>query len=273
MSFKEYIESDELPLKGLRFLVTRKEKKISSVTKILKSKGASVLVTPMTEIVPPRSWDLFDETVIRAEKIDWAVFTSSNGVSGCLNRIKKLEYSPSKIFSKMRIACVGKSTARELVENEIVPDLIPDQFQSEGLIYALKKFELRKKIFWLIQAESPRELLIKELEKQRSEIIFTPVYRNVPISRDYEFLINELKQCKLDWVLFTSPSAVKIFQKILPKGFWISLSNAPRIACLGQITAEAVKSFGWKVEAKPDVQDFENLVQKICEINSKEINF
>ena len=33
--------------------------------------------------------------------------------------------------------------------------------------------------------------------------------------KDYKFLINELKQSKLDWILFTSPSAVKIFQKII----------------------------------------------------------
>ena len=269
MTFRKYMPSDKLPLAGLRFLVTRKDNKASSVTKMLCSRGASVLVTPMAQIVSPESWELFDKTIPRAEKIDWAVFTSCNGVSECIKRLKELEYSPSKIFSKMKIACVGQSTARILVENGIVPDLIPEHFQTEGLISALKKYELREKTFWLIQAESPRELLIKELKKQRSEVIFTPVYRNIRILRDYEFLINELKQSKLDWILFASPSAVKFFQKILPSGFWLSLSNIPKIGCLGQITAEAVKNFGWKVEAKPDVQDFEHLVQKICEMNLK----
>ena len=259
--------SDKLPLSGLRFLVTRKDNKVSSVSNLLKSNGASVLVTPMAQIVSPESWEIFDKTVTRAEKIDWAVFTSCNGVSECLKRLEELEYSPSKIFSKMRIACVGQSTAKRLVENGILPDLIPKNFQSEGLISALKKYELQKKTFWLIQAESPRELLIKELKKQRSKVIFTPVYRNIPILGDYKFLINELKQSKLDWVLFASPSAVKIFQKILPKGFWFGLPNIPKIGCLGRITAEAVRNIGWKVDAKPDVQDFEHLVQKICDMN------
>ena len=101
---------------------------------MLKSNGASVLVTPMAQIVSPESWESFDKTVHKAEKIDWAVFTSFNGVSECLKRLDKLEYSPSKIFSKMRIACLGQSTAKRLVENGIVPDLIPEHFQTEGLI-------------------------------------------------------------------------------------------------------------------------------------------
>ena len=272
MTLKKQIYSGELPLAGIRFLVTRKDNKSSSVAKLLKSKGASVLVTPMTKIVPPVSWDSFDKAVSRAEDIDWAVFTSCNGVSGCLKRLKELEYSPSKIFSKMRIACIGQSTARRLIENGIIPDLIPEHFQTEGLITALKKYQLQKKIFWLIQAESPRELLIKELKKLNSKIIFTPVYKNVQILRDYEFLINELKQTKLDWILFASPSAVRVFQKILPTGFWFGLSSVPKIGCLGKITAEEVKSLGWKVQAKPDVQDFEHLVKEICEMNLKNTN-
>ncbi|MEC8981873.1 MAG: uroporphyrinogen-III synthase, partial [SAR324 cluster bacterium] len=70
-----------------------------------------------------------------------------------------------------------------------------------------------------------------------------------------------------DWILFASPSAVQNFQQILPAGFWLSLTTAPKIACLGEITAAAAKNYGWEVHAKPVIQDFEHLVKKICEIN------
>ena len=41
------------------------------------------------------------------------------------------------------------------------------------------------------------------------------------------------------------------------------------MACLGEITAATVQTYGWEVHAKPEIQDFEHLVQIICEINLK----
>ena len=102
-----------------------------------------------------------------------------------------------------------------------------------------------------------------------AQIILTPVYRNVPAAVDYTFLLAELEQQKLDWILFASPSAVQNFHQILPTGFWESLTAEPKIACLGEITANAVKDFGWSVQATPNIQDFEHLVQELCEISSQ----
>ncbi len=266
MKFNKIQRFEERPLAGLRFLVTRKDNNESSVSKLLKSRGASVLVVPMVKIESPESWELFDKTLLTVEKIDWAVFTSRNGADQCIKRLNELKKIPSKIFSKIKIACVGRATAKILINNGIAPDVIPKKFQTEGLIYELKKYELNRKNFWLIQAESPRKFLINELKKQRSNIIFTPVYKTVPIFKNYDFLIDTLKESKLDWVLFGSPSAVKNFSKILPKGLWYRLPNTPKIGCIGQITAKAVKDFGWEVHAKPNVQDFKHLVEKICEL-------
>ncbi len=272
MKLSNFKPSEKFPLAGLRLLVTRQENDETSLTEMLKSKGASVLNTPMTQILPPKSWEQFDKTVLQASNIDWAVFTSSNGVSNCFSRLRDTDFSPSQIFSSIKIACVGRSTSTKLVEKGIIPEVLPEHFQTEGLIYAFKNFDLREKIFWLIQAESPRELLIDFLKIKRSKIISTPVYRNMPVLRDYSFLLDELLQSKLDWILFASPSAVKNFHKILPSGFWYSLLNEPKIGCIGEVTAKTVMSFGWKVKFKPKIQDFHHLVQKLCEINLKNIN-
>ena len=264
--------SENLPLTGLCLLVTRQDSHEFSLGEMLKSKGASVLTTPMYQILPPLSWDQFDRAVSKVSKIDWAVFTSSNGVTNCLSRLKDLDFSPKKIFSTIKIACVGRVTASKLIENGINPDLVPEHFQTEGLISAFTKFDLQEKFFWLIQAESPRKSLIDFLKKKRSKIIFTPVYRNVPVLRDYSFLLDELHQSKLDWILFASPSAVQNFHKILPDGFWYSLSAEPKIGCIGEITATTVMSLGWEVKLKPKIQNFKHLVQALCEINLNSIS-
>ena len=261
------LPSETIPLAGLRILVTRQDTPESSLSEMLKIQGASVITRPMTMILPPTSWALFDKAVKEVSKIDWAVFTSSNGVRHCLSRLKDSGLSPKLIFSTLKIACVGQATASTLAEYEIIPELVPEHFQSEGLLSAFKQYDLNHKKCWLIQAESPREILANALEKQGAQVVSTPVYRNVPAESDSTFLLKELEHNKLDWILFASPSAVQNFQQVIPAGFWQSLTTRPKIACLGDVTATAVLSYGWEVHAKPEIQDFDHLVQKICEIN------
>ena len=261
--------SKKSPLAGLRFLVTRQDSPESSLSEILESLGATVLTAPMIKILQPTSWKSFEENVLHASDVDWVIFTSSNGVKYCMTHLNVLDISPQKIFSTIKIACVGHATATALADHELTPLLVPEHFQSEGLVSAFSKYDLHEKRCWLIQAESPREILRHALEKMGAQILLTPVYRNVPSEGDYSFLLSELEQNKLDWILFASPSAVQNFHQVLHDGFWESLPTVPKIACLGEITAAAVRGFGWSVQAQPSIQDFEHLVQTLCKVISK----
>ena len=259
----------KFPLSGLRFLVTRQDTPESSLSLLLKSEGAEVVVFAMTKIISPESWQSFDETVQSSLKIDWAVFTSSNGVSFCVSRLKDLQIDPQFFFSKFKIACVGRATASTLSRNGIPVELIPDHFQSEGLIDSFNQYDLENKLCWLIQAESPRKTLNIALEKKGAKIISTPVYRAVPSGEDTLFLLEEFGHSNLDWIIFASPYAVQIFQNSLPDGFWEDLKVKPKIACIGETTEFAVKSLGWSVELRPSIQDFEHLVKSLCEKHQK----
>ena len=261
--------STNLPLSGLRFLVTRKDTPESSLSLLLQSKGATVEVFAMTKIMPPNSWEYFDETVKSSLKIDWVVFTSSIGVSFCVSRLKDLQIDPQLFFSKLKIACVGQSTASSLSKHGIQVDLIPDHFQSEGLIESFSQYDLKNKRCWLIQAESPRKTLGIDLKNQGAKIISTPVYRTAPSGGDNSFLLNDLDQANLDWTIFASPSAVENFHKFLPDGYWDNLKVKPKIACIGETTEFSVKNLGWNVELRPAIQDFEHLVKALCEKHQK----
>ena len=261
--------SKKFPLSGLRILVTRQDTPESSLSVLLQSQGAAVVAAAMTKIIPPESWQSFDETVKGFLKIDWAVFTSSNGVSLCVSRLKDLQIDPPFFFSKIKIACVGQSTSSALSRHGITAELIPEHFQSEGLIDAFSQYDLKNKQCWLIQAESPRKTLRLALKKQGAKIISTPVYRTVPSRKDTLFLLEELDQAKLDWIILASPSAVQNFHQLLPDGFWENLTVNPKIACIGETTESSVKRLGWSVELRPEIQDFEHLVKALCEQQQK----
>ena len=261
--------SRKYPLSGLRFLVTRQDTPESSLSILLQSQGAAVLSAAMTKIIPPESWQSFDETVKGSLKIDWAVFTSSNGVSFSVSRLKDLQIDPQFFFSKIKIACVGQSSSSALSRHGISAELIPEHFQSEGLIDSFSQYDLNNKRCWLIQAEFPRKTLSLALKKQGAKIISTPVYRTVPSGKNPSFLLEELNQAKLDWIIFASPSAVQKFHQFMPDGFCENLTVKPKIACLGEITESSVKRSGWSVELRPEIQDFEHLVKALCEQQEK----
>ena len=261
--------SKKFLLSGLRFLVTRYDTPESSLSLLLQSQGAAVVTAALTKIIPPKSWHSFDETVISSLKIDWAIFTSRNGVSFCVSRLKDLQIDPQLFFSKIKIACVGQSTSSALYRHGISVELIPDHFQSEGLINSLSQYDLKNKRCWLIQAESPRKTLRIFLENKGAIILSTSVYRTVPSGEDTPFLLEELNQGKLDWIIFASPSAVENFNKFLPEGFWENLAVKPKIACIGETTEFSLKSLGWSVELRPVIQDFEHLVKSLCEQQQK----
>ena len=262
-------QSKKLPLAGLRFLVTRQDTPESSLSVLLQSQGATVVAAAMTKIIPPESWQSFDETVKSSLKIDWVVFTSSNGVTFCVSRLKDLQIDPQFFFSKIKIACVGHSTSYALSRHGISAEFIPEHFQSEGLINSFSQYDLKNKRCWLIQAEFPRKTLSLALKKQGAKIISTPVYRTVPSGKDISYLLEELDQAKLDWIIFASPSAVQNFHQVLPEGFWGDLEVKPKIACIGEITESSVKSLGWNVKLRPAIQDFKHLVKKLCEQQEK----
>ena len=261
--------SKNFPLSGLRILVTRKDTPESSLSVLLQSQGAKVVVAAMTKIIPPESWQSFDEAVKSSLKIDWVVFTSSNGVSFCVSRLKDLQIDPQFFFSKIKIACVGQSTSSALSRHGISVELIPERFQSEGLIDSFSQYDLKNKRCWLIQAESPRKTLNLAMKNKGAKIITTPVYRTVPSGKDISFLLKELDQAKLDWIIFASPSGVQNFHQVLPDGFWEDLVVKPKIACIGETTESTVKSLGWNVKLRPAIQDFEHLVKALCEQQEK----
>ena len=261
--------SKNFPLSGLRFLVTRQDTPESSLSLMLQSQGGAVVAAAMTKIIPPESWHSFDETVKSSIKIDWAIFTSSNGVSFCVFRLKDLKIDPQLFFSKIKIACVGQSTSSTLSRHGIPTELIPDHFQSEGLIDSFSQYDLKNKRCWLIQSESPRKTLSIDLKNKGAKIISTPVYRTAPSGNDTSFMLEELDQENLDWIIFASPSAVENFHHVLPEQFWEELAVKPKIACIGETTESFVKSLGWSVELRPVIQDFEHLVKALCEQQKK----
>ncbi|MBF0237012.1 MAG: uroporphyrinogen-III C-methyltransferase [SAR324 cluster bacterium] len=253
------------PLFGQCVLTTRQESGENSLSEKLKQAGASVKCYPMIAIQEPDSWDAFDKLVESGELVDWVIFSSANAVHCCLGRLRHLGRD-SRFFGNMKIACVGLATARALQPYGLTADVVPDHYQGEGLIENLKDHDMQNKKVWLPKAREGRDLVLQALRQWGATVIETTVYQTLMPDTDFAPLLDRLKKEKFDWLSFASPSAVKNLMGMLPPDMLLQMQkNPPLIACIGETTATAVKKFDLPVTVQPQIQDFDGMVNAMCE--------
>ncbi len=245
-------------LKNKRIALTGLEG--SELVKILESQGAEVVQLPMIQVKPPSSWLAFDELLQQNFVADWVIFSSKNGVEFTLERLRLLGFS-ANYFKQSQIACVGRATAQSLQKFGIETDLIPEFFQSEGLLHALQRQDFAQQTYWLLQAEAPRTLLQEQLTQQGATVIATPVYQIVSCAKD-SFSKHQNLLDSLDWIVFTSPSTVQHFFECAT--IHAKMADV-QIACIGQVTAQKLRHYSMQPAVVPETQDMKHLAHAIVE--------
>jgi uroporphyrinogen III methyltransferase/synthase len=151
----------------------------------------------------------------------------------------------------------------------LTPALVPERFQAEGLLDALRPRLQPGEPVWHPRAEEAREVLDDGLRAAGALLTVTPCYRTVLPPEGLGPVPDLLRAGALDWLCFTSASTVRNFFALLPPELHDAARGGPRpvprVACLGAITAEAARGLGLRVDALPGQQDLPGLVQAIVE--------
>ena len=93
--------------------------------------------------------------------------------------------------------------------------------------------------------------LKKMLEKKGAKVLELPLIRIIP-QEDRQIITETFAGiATYEWVVFTSANGAK-FLKYFSKHFQISEALAMRIACVGEATAQVVRSFNLEVELIPE---------------------
>ncbi|MDP3762795.1 MAG: uroporphyrinogen-III C-methyltransferase, partial [bacterium] len=167
---------EEKPLFGKTVLVTRSRKQASQLREALENQGAHVLEVPTIEIEPMTDFGPLDRIVEEIGLYDWIVFTSANGVEAFFNRLKTLK-KDARILRDTKIAAIGPGTKAKLNSCSIEPDLMPEVFTTEGLIWALKKAGVSGKRFLLLRTNIAPDLLNRTLEEAGGKVTEISVYK------------------------------------------------------------------------------------------------
>lgn len=255
---------EKRPLFGKRIVLTRAQEQAGEFAQLLAAYGADPIEAPTIRIVPPADWTSVDRAIARLEGYAWLIFTSVNGVAPFMNRLR-VAGRDSRALAGLRVCAIGPRTASELGKYGITADLIPSEYQAEGLLASFQRFDLKSVSVLIPRAEVAREILPDELRRMGAHVDVIPVYRTVAPESDLSRLKEELEAGIVDVVTFTSSSTVKNFVDLMGGEEAVrGLTGRTTIACIGPITAKTAKDFGLSVAIVADENTVPALARSIA---------
>ena len=232
------------PLFGKRILVTRAKEQAGELTQLLRAYGADPVECPTIEIVPPESWEELDGAVASLARYQWLIFTSVNGVRPFMERLHR-QGLDSRALSGLRIACIGPRTAQELATYGLRADLLPSEFQAEGLVEAMKAAGVAGQQVLIPRAAVARELLPEQLRALGAAVSVVTAYRTICPAADRAWVKDLLRQGAIHVITFASSSTVRNFTQLFDgRDEMKALTAGAAVACIGPITAQTASELG-----------------------------
>ncbi|MEI8173599.1 MAG: uroporphyrinogen-III C-methyltransferase, partial [Deltaproteobacteria bacterium] len=229
---------------GKGVVITRPEAQAEDFAILLQLHGARVIHFPTIRIVPPENHDGLDQAIAQLPVYNWIIFTSANGVTFFLKRLKELGKDVRELKG-IRICTIGPATATKIEALGIRVDLVPEAFISEGVVRAFQDIDIRGNRVLLPRAETARDVIPDGLAKLGATVDVVTAYRTVNSGRNRSELEVLITEGKIDVITFTSPSTVTNFMEIMGRDSVIP--SQVKIACIGPVTAAAVKKAGLRI--------------------------
>ena len=249
-------------LVGTRVVVTRARAQASGLVQRLTGLGAEVVELPVIAIED--AVDGGAALVAAADRLvageyEWVVFTSSNAVTRLVDAL-----GGRAAPAATRWAAVGTSTARALMGNGIVPDLVPGVAVSDALVEVFPEanpvgaapgrgIDSLGALF--VRAERVRDVVAPGLAAKGWQVDEAVAYRTVAGAVD-PHAVEAARSA--DAVAFTSSSTVERTVDLLgPDG-------VPAIvASIGPITSESVRAAGLRVTVEAGEHTLDGLVAAV----------
>nr|WP_106780160.1 uroporphyrinogen-III synthase [Lysinibacillus timonensis] len=244
---------NESPLKGKTVVVTG-----SSVTTTVLQKieqlGGEAIACPLIKTV--EILDPLDHIQLeKAKHFDWMIFTSQNAVEAFCAKMKRHKLTPSQFTVK--IAAVGSKTRDILVNYGFCVDFVPTTFSADVFVQEFPKVAKQDSSCLFVRGKKAKNTIKNGLPNFVSE---WNVYDTEENDHYIEQLINLIQNREEPILLFASPSAVNVYAlHIAPLIGWRKV----KIACIGHITAKAIKNYGATVSYQPKTYTMEAVIYEI----------
>ncbi len=163
----------------------------------------------------------------------------------------------------LQVGAIGPETAKRLASAGITASLVPERYQAEGLLDAVKPEAMKGKRVLIPRAAEAREILPETLRAWGAMVDVVIAYRTALPDVDIAPLAELLRQRKIDVITFTSSSTVKNFVRLFGGKNLAEIAAGSAIACIGPITAGTVEQAGGRPEIVADEFTINGLTRAI----------
>ena len=238
------------PLAGRTVIVTRPQEQAAELVRQLERRGGTVIVAPAIEIMSVRTAALTRALRDVANgRFDWVTITSPRTVD-----VFREQLTPGDV--RARVAAIGDGTAdrfRRWTSRD--PDLVPKTFTTSALARAFPRGDGR---VLCARADVAPEGLEDALASKGWHPVRVNAYRTrFPRSLPKDAR-DALRRGEVDAVTFTSASTVRGFVRALG-----AVKGAPKVVCIGPVTAKAARDHGLNVHAVANPHTVEGLVAAV----------
>lgn len=247
---------EKLPLHGKRVVVTRAREQAGTMGGLLHALGAEVIELPTIEIRPAPDYTALDGALANLSAYDWLIFTSANGARFFFER---LDLSAADVRSiRGRICAIGPATREWIQRSHLKVDVTAAEYVAEGLLEALREYDLAGARVLIARAAVARDTLPKELALRGAQVDVVEAYRTLPPENLAEDAAKLLVR-KPDWIAFTSSSTV---QNLVAAAGTAAIEGV-RTASIGPVTSATLRKLGIPVTVEASVYTVPGLVDAI----------
>lgn len=247
-------------LAGKRIVVTRALPQAPALARLLEAKGATAILIPAIEIVPPQSFQPLDKALKKIQSYDWLILTSVNGVTALRKRMDKAGIDAG-LLRPLRICAIGPATKAEIEDQlGLRVTVMPEEYIAESVVAALCKQVAGQNVL-LVRAKVARDVIPNELRKAGAEVDVAEAYETIlPVSSASK-LKELLEGERPEAVTFTSSSTARNFVALLPKNQSPkNLLQGIALASIGPVTSDTLREVGLWVDVEAQTYTMEGLV-------------
>ena len=248
------------PLQGKTILVTRTEEQAAEFVKLLEQLGASVILYPTIQIVPPASWAGCDKAIANIKNYDAIVLTSMNAAEKFFARVILSNNGAAKLIAEKTVYAVGEKTRSAVEKYNIPVAAMPAVYDAKHLAISLARTDVKGRRFLFPKGNLAGTVITFALQEHGAVVDEVIVYETIePSHTDAESVRLKLQKNEIDVVTFFSPYSISNFLATIPE----DLLEDVAIAVIGHTTASAAKNVSLPVHIVAEHATTANLVASI----------
>lgn len=254
------------PHSAMTVLVTRSAGQSSQFSALLQAAGLTVIEMPALEIRPPSSWERLDAAIAHLKTYDWLILTSANAVTFFFQRLQAVG-NPIDLQA-VKLAVVGKKTAKVLQQQGLQADFIPPDFVADALVAQFPESVAGLRLLFPRVESGGREILVKEMTTAGAVVTEVPAYESGCPQEPDAAAIAALQSHQLQVVTFASSKTVRCACRLFEQGLgdgWADQLAGVAIASIGPKTSDTCRELLGRVDIEATEYTLEGLTQAITQ--------